>query len=151
MASKIALGADHGGYEVKEEIKKVLLKKRYSVKDVGTQSADPCDYPAFGFDAAQLVSKGKVKKAVIICKTGIGMAVIANKLPGVRAGVCMSKKDAVSARQHNDTNVLVLAASKTGKKKACQIVEAWMKTRALRGRHARRVNQIKAFEKKVFK
>ena len=152
MVKLIAIGADHGGFRLKEKIKTVLKKNRYKVKDWGTYSPEPCDYPEFGFAVAGEVSSGKASGGIVICKTGIGMAVVANKFPGVRAGVCNSVKDAVSARQHNDTNVLVLAATKVGNgKKALSIVKAWLTTKALGDRHARRVRQIRAFEKKVFK
>ncbi|NQT32835.1 MAG: RpiB/LacA/LacB family sugar-phosphate isomerase [Candidatus Omnitrophica bacterium] len=148
---KIAIGADHGGFELKQQIKQSLKKAKHQVVDVGCTSPEPCDYPEFGFSAAEKVSKRKADRGIIVCKTGIGMAIIANKLPGVRAGVCASVKDAESARRHNDTNVLVLAATQTKGKKAAEIVKVWLKTKALKGRHARRVRQIKRLEKKVFK
>jgi len=151
MAKTIAVGADHGGFLLKQKIKEYLEKKHYRVKDMGTDSDEPCDYPRFGFAAAKKVSDGKADRAIVICKSGIGMSIIGNKLPGVRAGLCGSVDDAISARRHNDTNVLVLAATKLSNKKAMEIVEAWFVTRALAGRHARRVKQIKEFEKKLFK
>ncbi|MGB2660987.1 MAG: ribose 5-phosphate isomerase B [Candidatus Omnitrophota bacterium] len=151
MAKKIAIGADHGGYVLKEKIKKILEKSGYRAEDVGTYSAESCDYPEYGYTAAKKVSTGKAVKGIIVCKTGIGMAVIANKVPGVRAGVCSSKAEAISSRQHNDTNVLVLAATKVSDRKALEITRVWLKTKALKGRHARRVRQIKAIEKKEFK
>lgn len=151
MAGKIAIGSDHGGYALKKKITGMLKKSGYRVEDVGTDSTDGCDYPEYGYKAADLVSRKKAIKGIVICKTGIGMSVIANKVPGVRAGLCGSVADAVSSRQHNDTNVLVLAASKLTEKKAIDITKAWMKTRALGGRHARRVKQIKAIEKKLYK
>ena len=107
MSKKIAIAADHGGFSLKEKIKKSL--KKYSFIDTGTFSLDPCDYPLFGFEAAKMVSKKKATRGIVICKTGIGMCVVANKLPGVRAGVCLTKEDAKSGREHNDINVLVLA------------------------------------------
>lgn len=151
MVKKIVLGADHGGFLLKERIKEHLRGKGYKVADVGTFSEESCDYPAIGFAAAGEVSNGRAERGIIICKTGIGMAVAANKVCGIRAGVCNSVKDAVSARQHNDTNVLVLAGTKVSGKKAMDIVTAWLETRSLKGRHARRVAQIREFEKKVFK
>jgi len=151
MVKKIAIAADHGGFLLKQKIKEGLKKARYRVEDMGTYSAGPCDYPGFGFSAAQKVSNGEADRAIIICKTGIGMSIIGNKLPGVRAGLCNSADDAVSARKHNNTNVLVLAATKLTDKKAMDIVKVWLRTRALGGRHARRVGQIKKLEKKVFK
>ena len=148
MAKKIiAIGADHGVFLLKEKIKKLLEKRGYKVQDVGTYSGIPCDYPEFGFAAAGEVSKKKAFRAIVICKTGIGMAIAANKLPGVRAGLCVSKEDALSARRHNDINVLVLAAKKVSAPRAAVIVRTWLKTKALKGRHARRVKQIREFEK----
>lgn len=151
MVKKIVIGADHGGFLLKEQLKKALKKARYQIEDVGTDSPGSCDYPKFGFDAAKKVSAGKASRAIVICKTGIGMSIIANKLPRVRAGLCRSVEDAVSARKHNDTNVLVLASTKTGKGRATDIARAWLKTEALKGRHARRVRQIKEIEKKLYK
>ncbi|MEA3489464.1 MAG: RpiB/LacA/LacB family sugar-phosphate isomerase [Candidatus Omnitrophota bacterium] len=151
MAKKVILAADHGGFSLKEKIKGMLTKSGYRVEDAGTYSARSCDYPEFGFSAAKQVSSRKADRAIVICKTGIGMSIIANKLPGVRAGLCGSVSDAVSSRQHNDTNVLVLAAKRVSAKKAMDTVRAWLRTRALKGRHAKRVRQIKELEKKVFK
>ncbi len=151
MAKRIVIGADHGGFPLKEKLKKALKKARYRIDDVGTGSGESCDYPEYGFAVAEEVSKKKAARGIIICKTGIGMAVVANKVPGVRAGVCNSVKDAVSSREHNDTNVLVLAATKVGPGKALDITKAWLRTKAEGGRHARRVRQIKEYEKKVFK
>ncbi|MFH1846142.1 MAG: ribose 5-phosphate isomerase B [Candidatus Omnitrophota bacterium] len=151
MAKTIVIAADHGGFALKEKVKKILKKSRYKLEDKGTFSPESCDYPEYGFNAGRMVSQGKAYRAIIICKSGIGMAVVANKLPGVRAGVCTSVEDAVSSRQHNDTNVLVLAANKTSKEKAEEIIKVWLRTRTLGGRHSRRVKQIKALEKKVFK
>lgn len=151
MARKAVIAADHGGYGLKEVLKQTLKKRRYSVSDAGTCSSEPCDYPEFGFKAAKMVSEGKAQKGVVICKSGIGMSIIANKLPNVRAGLCASVAEAESARKHNDTNVLVLAASKLTAKKAEKILEAWLSTRALRGRHARRVKMIRDKERKLYK
>ena len=151
MAKKIVIGADHGGFLLKEKIKTALKKAHYQIEDVGTDSAAACDYPRFGFAVAEKVSKGEADKGIAICKTGIGMAVIANKYPGVRAGACGSVSDALSARRHNDTNVLVLAATKISGRKAMDIARAWLRTKALGGRHTRRVRQIMELEKKVFR
>lgn len=148
MDEKIGLACDHGGFKLKEGLKRYLSRKGYAVEDFGSQNKKPCDYPLFGYKAARAVSKGKFKKAILICKTGIGMAIIANKLPNVRSGVCATVAQAKSAREHNDTNVLSLAAKYTGLKKAKRIVNTWLVTDALGGRHGRRVNQIKRLEKK---
>ena len=151
MAKRIAIGADHGGYELKETLKKALEAKGYGILDAGTGSADSCDYPVYGFTAAENVSLKKAWRGIVICKSGIGMSMVANKLPGVRAALCSSLSDAVSSREHNDANVMVLAANKVGGSLARKMVDTWLKTDFLKGRHARRVNQIKALEKKVFK
>ncbi len=150
MAKRIAIGSDHGGYRLKEKIKEMLEGKGCRVKDVGPDSDDACDYPKYGYDAAKLVSTGKADRGIVICKTGIGMSVVANKLRGVRAGLCFSVADAESARWHNDTNVLVLAAKKVSARKAGEIAEVWLKTPALKGRHAKRVKQISAIETREF-
>ena len=149
---KIVVGADHGGFVLKEKIKIFLEEKgKYKVDDVGTFSEGPCDYPQFGYKAAEKVSAKKAYRGIIICKSGVGMAIVANKLPGVRAAVCTTEKDALSARQHNDTNVLVLAAAKTDYTKARKIAKVWLDTSAEKGRHARRVRQIRELETKLFR
>jgi len=148
MAKRIAIGADHGGFKLKENLKIYLSKKGYNVKDFGTNNNESCDYPLTGYEVAKSVSKGKFKKAILICKTGIGMAIIANKLPGVRSGVCNTTDQAETSRLHNDTNVLSLAAKYTNSGKARRIVDIWLKTKSLSGRHGRRVNQIKKLERK---
>lgn len=151
MAKRLAIGADHGGFSLKEKIIKDLKKKRYKVMDEGTFSAEACDYPVFGYLVAKKVSQKKADKGVLICRSGLGMAMIANKLPGVRAGVCSTVKDAASSREHNDANVLVLAADRISSEKALQITKVWLETKTLGGRHARRVRQMKNYEKKLFK
>lgn len=151
MVKKIVIGADHGGFKLKESIKKSLKKSGYSVMDSGTDSDEACDYPLIGYDAAKKVSERKALKGIVICKSGIGMSMIANKLPGVRAGLCLTVEDAVSSRKHNDANILVLSASRTSDKKGIEITRKWLRTTALKGRHARRVKQMIEIEKKVFK
>ena len=149
--AKISIGADHGGYKLKEKIKSMLEKQGHTIIDMGTNSSDSCDYPVYGYKASEMVSKKKTQKGIVICTSGIGMSMVANKLPRVRAGLCRTVKDAVSAREHNDTNVLVLGASKVSEKLALDITKKWVKTKFLKGRHARRVNQIKKIEKKLYK
>jgi len=146
MPEKIAIGCDHGGFGLKEFLKNYLTGKGYRIEDFGTHSPAPCDYPVIGHRLAGAVSRGKFEKGILICKTGIGMAVIANKLKGVRSGVCNNLKQAKTSRLHNDTNVLSLAAKYVTRNNAKKIVSAWLKTRALKGRHGRRVRQIKKLE-----
>lgn len=151
MAGKIAIGSDHGGFKLKQFLSKELGKMKYRVYDAGTDSSEACDYPQMGFECALRVSQKKDPRGILICRTGIGMAVIGNKLPGVRAGVCANPAEAVSAREHNDINLLVFAADKIAPKDALKTLKAWLKTPALKGRHSRRVRLIKDYEKKVFK
>jgi len=144
---KIAIGCDHGGFELKEILKKYLTKKGYGVEDFGTDSGDSCDYPLIGYEVAESVSEGKFKKGILICKSGIGMAIIANKLKNVRSGVCNTISQARTSRMHNDTNVLSLAAEYVTPAEAKKIVSVWLSTKALTGRHKRRVKQISLLEK----
>ncbi|MFA6636492.1 MAG: RpiB/LacA/LacB family sugar-phosphate isomerase [Candidatus Omnitrophota bacterium] len=151
MDKRIAVGSDHGGFDLKQFILKELERAGHKVYDMGTDTPESCDYPHVGFECASMVSRKKAWVGILICRTGVGMAVIANKLPGVRAGVCGKPDQAVSAREHNDINVLVLAADRVSRKDALATVKAWLKTPALKGRHAKRVRIIKEYEKKVFK
>ncbi len=148
MAERIAIGADHGGFRLKELLKKSLSRRGYIVEDCGTYTEKPCDYPLIGYRVAKAVSKGEVKRGILICKTGIGMAIVANKLPRVRSGVCNSITQAKTSRLHNDTNVLSLAARYINAEKAKKIVNVWLATKAEGGRHKRRVNQIRRLERK---
>ena len=148
MGKRIAVGCDHGGFGLKERLVDYLSKKGYSVKDFGTYTKDPCDYPLVGFKVAEAVSCGAFKRAILICKSGIGMAIVANKLPGVRSAVCNTVAQAESSRQHNDTNVLSLAAEYIDLAGAKKITDVWLNTGSLGGRHKRRVKQIKRLEKK---
>jgi ribose 5-phosphate isomerase B len=143
---KIAVGSDHGGYELKESLVKAMKDDGYEVLDLGTHSKESCDYPLIGFEVAMAVSEGKASRGVLICKTGVGMVVIANKAHGVRAAACYDVGMAKSAREHNDTNVLVLGANYVDLGKAKDILKAWLTAKHTEERHARRVNQIKEIE-----
>ncbi len=146
---KIAIGSDHGGYELKNDIVKFLQEESYSVKDMGTHSKDSCDYPIIGFEVAKAVSDKKADRGVLICKTGVGMAIIANKLHGIRAAACYDKEMAKSSREHNDCNIIVLAADYTNAKVAREMLKVWLKTEHAGERHERRVKQIKDIEAKI--
>lgn len=148
---KIVIGSDHGGYELKTKLVEFMKKDKYNVEDLGTHSKDSCDYPLIGFEVARAVSDRKADRGVLICRTGIGMAIIANKLPGVRAGVCCSVEMAKSSREHNDCNILVLAADYTETGLAKKILKIWLDTESLGDRHARRVKQITSIESKLRK
>ena len=146
---KIAIGSDHGGYELKTGIIKFLQENKYAVEDIGTHSKDACDYPMIGFEVAKAVSEGKADRGVLICKTGVGMAIIANKRHGIRAAACYDREMAKSSREHNDCNIIVLAANYTKFDEAKEILKLWLQTEAAGDRHARRVKQIKDIEAKL--
>ena len=146
---KIVIGSDHGGYELKANILKFLLDEKYAIEDIGTHSKDSCDYPMIGFEVAKAVAEGKADRGILICKTGVGMAIIANKRHGIRAAACYDKEMAKSSREHNDCNIIVLAASYTKSEEAKEILKLWLKTEAAGDRHARRVKQIKDIESKL--
>ena len=145
---KIALGADHGGYHLKEDLKKLLAKQGYEPLDLGTHSSEPCDYPSFAYKVAKTVSDKKASLGILICRSGNGMAIAANKLPGIRAAICQDKQTSVLSRQHNDANVLVLGAEHLFDDPEA-IVHAWLGADFEGGRHERRVHQILEIEKKI--
>ena len=147
LAMKIAVGADHGGYELKKSLIKFLRKRRYQVNDFGTGSRDSCDYPPIGYKVAREVASGRCQRGVLVCKTGIGMAIVANRVPGIRAVVCHTKLAARFSREHNDANVIVFGARFIRKKRAEEILTLWLNTSFLGGRHARRVGQIEKIKR----
>jgi len=146
---KIAIGSDHGGYELKNKIGEFLRQEGHTVTDLGTHSKESCDYPLIGFDVAKAVGDGSADRGVLICKTGVGMVIIANKVHGIRAAACYDVDMAKSSREHNDTNVCVLAANYTDLKKAKDILKVWVSTDHKEERHVRRVKQIKEIETKL--
>ena len=148
---KIAIGSDHGGYCLKEALIEYLKREKHNIIDVGCFCAEGCDYPEYGFKVAQLVSKKKASRGIVICKSGIGSSMVANKAKGVRAALCSNLAQAKSSRQHNDANVLVFGALYAKKETAKKMVSLWLKTKALGGRHSRRVKQIIQTEKKLFR
>ena len=147
---KIAIGTDHGGFELKALLIRRLKSAHHQVKDLGTFSPVPCDYPLIGAQVAGAVSRGRAQRGVLLCKSGGGMAIVANKFPGVRAVVCQTPASARHAREHNDCNVLVLGAEGLSSRQALAILSAWLNTRFAGGRHARRVRQIAQIERKIY-
>ncbi len=143
----VAMGADHGGYELKEILKKDVPAAGYEVMDLGTNSKEPVDYPDFAHEVARAVGAGKAWRGIIIDGAGIGSCIVANKVPGVRAGLAYDYASAVNGREHNDTNVLTLGAGLIGVNLAKQIVTVWLATPFGGGRHERRVNKIIVIEK----
>ena len=147
----IAIGADHGGYELKEALKSEIKTLGFEIDDVGTNSKDAVDYPDFAHAVAQVVGSGKAWRGIMIDGAGIGSCIVANKVPGVRAGMAYDYSSAVNSREHNDTNVLTLGAGLIGVSLAKQIVKTWLTTEFGGGRHASRVDKIKSVEKKYLK
>ena len=141
---KISLGCDHGGYALKEHIKAYLESKGHEVVDCGTYSTDSCDYPIFGEAAARKVQSGECERGIVICTTGIGISIAANKVKGIRCAHCTDSLSAEMTRRHNDANVLALGAGITGPNLAKRIVEVFLNTEFEGGRHARRVAQLDA-------
>lgn len=146
---KIAIGSDHGGYELKQGLIKFIKEEGYEALDFGTHSKESCDYPLIGFEVAKAVSEGKAARGVLICKTAIGMVIIANKVRGVRAAACYDIEMAKSAKEHNDTNVLAFGSNYTDLVKAKEILKAWLTAKHIEERHARRVKQIRDIESKI--
>ncbi|HLE44965.1 MAG TPA: ribose 5-phosphate isomerase B [Methylomirabilota bacterium] len=144
----IALGADHAGWQLKEEIKAWLLGRNVEVTDFGTHSPDPVDYPDYAAQVGEAVASGKAARGVLVCGTGIGMAMAANKVPGVRAAFCPDLFTARMSREHNDANVLTLGGRLTGRELALEIVEMWLRAEFQGGRHGRRVGKITELERR---
>ena len=149
MVKKIALGADHAGFEEKEKIKETLDDLGIEYKDMGTVSPDSVDYPDFAKDVAEAVSKGEYEQGLLVCGSGTGMAIAANKVRGVRAAVAWSPDIARLAREHNDANVLSLAARFSTPEEMDKIVRAWFAADFDGGRHGRRVEKILEIEKEA--
>ena len=148
---KIALACDHGGLNLKREVIKYLSEHGYEFKDYGTDKFDSCDYPDFALPAAEAVASGECDKGILICSTGIGVSMVANKVPGVRCAHCHDSYCAEFTRRHNDANVLAMGEKVVGTGYALKIVEAFLTTEFEGGRHQRRVDKITEIEKKYSK
>ena len=147
MPKRIALAADHAGYEDKEKLKKTLDELGVEYTDMGTNSTEAVDYPDYAKKAAEAVASGKYDEAVLVCGSGTGMAIAANKVPGIRAAVAWNEEIARLARQHNDANVLSLAARYVPVDQLAKIVQAFLEANFEGGRHERRVEKITEIEK----
>ncbi|MCA1818127.1 MAG: ribose 5-phosphate isomerase B [Acidobacteria bacterium] len=143
----VAVGADHGGYQMKEELKSLLAELGHRVHDFGTNSTDAVDYPDFAHSVARAVSEGNADVGIIVDGAGVGSAMTANKVPGVRAAACYSVKVAVNAREHNDANVLTLGSGTISADEMREIVRAWLATEITEERHRKRVAKIEAVER----
>jgi ribose 5-phosphate isomerase B len=143
---KIAIGSDHRGYEIKEQIKVIASELGHECIDFGTNDSNPVDYPDTAYLAAMAVSIKQADRAILTCATGIGMSMAANKIPGIRAALCHDELSAQVSRDHNDSNVLCLSGDQIGEALLRRMVEVWLNTEFSGGRHQRRVNKIQAIE-----
>ena len=147
---KLAIGADHGGVELKQEIVKFLQSvKNIEVSDYGTTTRDSVDYPDYGRAVSEAVSQGTVDRGILICGTGIGMSIVANRFPRVRAALCHDNFTARMSRLHNDANVLVMGERVIGRGVALDIVKAWLETEFEGSRHQRRLDKIREIEASI--
>lgn len=147
---KIAIGSDHVGLELKKEIIDYLVEKGIEVKDFGTDSPERCDYPVYGYKVAMAVSSGEFDKGILICGTGVGMSLAANKVKGIRCVVCSEPYSALLSRKHNDTNILAMGARVVGAELAKMIVDCWINAEYEGGRHQKRVEMIAQIENGKF-
>lgn len=145
---KIAIGCDHVGYELKKRVIDHLTEKGHEVVDFGTDSTERTDYPIYGEKAANAVASGECDRGIVICGTGIGISISANKVKGIRCVVCSEPYSALLSRQHNDTNMLAFGSRVVGGDLALMIVDAWLSGEYEGGRHARRVQMIREIESK---
>ena len=148
---QIGLACDHGGFGLKEDLKAFLKSMEVEAVDLGSFDETSVDYPDFGIQIAERVSRGELEKGILICGTGIGMSIVANKFPGVRAALANELYSARCSREHNDANILVLGGRVIGPGLAREIVRVWLETPFSGGRHQRRLEKITALEKSNFK
>lgn len=139
---KVAIGADHGGFELKEKINEYLKSRNIEYKDFGTFSTESCDYPKFAKEVAVSVAKGDFEKGILVCGSGIGMSIVANKVKGINAALCWNLATATSARTHNNSNILCLGQRQLDENLALDIVDVWLNTEFEGGRHKLRVDMI---------
>jgi ribose 5-phosphate isomerase B len=147
----IVIGSDHGGFELKEKIKKFLQKEGFNIVDFGTYSKEACDYPDYALLVAEAVSKGEYKKGILLDGTGGGVCLTANKVKGVRAVIAYNHLTGAYASEHDDCNILCLGGKMIGELLAYDIVKQWVNTPFGEGRHRRRLDKIEEIEKRYFK
>lgn len=144
---KIGVACDHGGFELKEKLKEVLEHKHYNVYDFGAYGLESCDYPKFGIKLIRAVLEKRVRRGMLLCRSGIGFSILANRFKGIRAALCYNVEAAKRARQHNDSNILILGGDFVKEKDAKKILEVWLDTEFEGGRHLRRLKQIEGFSR----
>ena len=143
---KIIMGCDHGGFELKETLKKVLIEKGYEVEDYGIHKQERVDYPDYAQKVGEAIASGKGDQGILICGTGIGMSIAANKVKGVRAALCNDCYSAAKARQHNNANVLCMGGKVVDRETGLKLVKIFLETEFEGGRHQRRIDQIAQIE-----
>lgn len=148
---KIAIACDHGGLELKEEIKKYLENEGYDFKDYGTNNSSSCDYPDYALPVAEAVANKEFDFGILICGTGIGIGIAANKVPGIRAALCSDTFSAHATREHNNANILTLGQRVVGPGLALDIVKTFLTTEFEAGRHQTRIDKISEIERKYSK
>jgi ribose 5-phosphate isomerase B len=148
---QIGLACDHAGFDLKEELKAFLKSLGVKAIDMGTFNEDSVDYPDFGVLVTEKVSRGELEKGILICGTGIGMSMVANKFPRIRAAVANDLYSSRCSREHNDANILIIGGRIVGKDLAKEIVKVWLETPFAGGRHKRRIEKIEALEREKFK
>lgn len=148
---KIAIASDHAGKEMKDELKEYLLELGVDVVDMGVHNNESVDYPDYGIPVAEKVSQGELQRGVLICGTGIGMSILANKFPGVRAALVNDVYTSKMAKEHNDANIIVIGGRVVGKGIAREIIRTWLASKFEGGRHKRRLDKIIETEKKLMK
>jgi ribose 5-phosphate isomerase B len=148
---KIVIASDHGGFELKEDLKLFLTEMGYEPVDFGTENSNSVDYPDFGAKVAEAVARNEMPKGILICGTGIGMSIVVNRFPGVRGALCNDVYSARMSREHNDSNVLILGGRVVGKGLAREMVKTWINTKFEGGRHQKRLDKIKELEDKIRK
>lgn len=139
MRNEIIIGSDHAAFDLKEKIKDYFFQIETNIEDVGTDSKDSVDYPDFGIKVASAVSKGKFERGILLCGTGLGMSMVANRFPHVRAALCNDLFSAIMSRRHNNSNILVIGGRVTGESLAIAMLEAWLETSFEGGRHESRL------------
>ena len=145
---KIAIGSDHRGFALKAHLVKMLSREGHEVLDTGCPDTEPVDYPDYAFPVGEMVASGAAERGILVCGSGIGMSIAANKVRGVRAALCCTVEDARMTRQHNDSNVLALSERGLANPKTDELVKVWLSTPFEGGRHERRLDKIRAYEER---
>ncbi len=147
----LGIASDHAGYALKESIKKDLLERGLRVEDFGSHGEESVDYPDYGERVAEAVSSGRLKSGILVCGSGMGMAMVANKFPGVRGALCHDEETARLAREHNDANILIVGGRVLNGALASRLVRVWLETPFAGGRHKRRLEKIRAIEERTMR